>query len=180
MEICALKSCAEELLRCLKQELAARGTVNPVILLVRGTSMESVVFDPGLLRSEGTKDALFALVRRRAVENGADAMLVAIDTYCLVPNVVHMCATDPIKVRRLATVGIDALVAAGLGEKREALAVIVQTPIYTLLLEQLYERGEHSLVFGECRRIDSGEYALEPLGRFHIFREPETNAEHSC
>jgi len=169
MEICALRLCAEELLRLLKEELAERKTVRPVIMLVRDGSLETVLFDPRLLRSEGSKDGLFAVVRRRAVESGADAMLIAVDSYCLIPNMVRMRATDQMILRGLVTEGIDALVAAGLGEKREALAVILQTPIYTLLLEQLYERGEHSLVFGECRRIDSCEQPLEPLGRFHIF-----------
>ena len=145
MEICALKSCAEELLRLLKEKLAERRTVNPVILLLRGTSIERVMFDPRLLCSDASKGALYSLVRRRAIESGADTMLVGMDSYCLVPNMVSMRAIDPMKVRRLAAEVIDALVAAGLGEKREALAVIVQTPIYNLLLEQLYVRGELSL-----------------------------------
>ena len=156
-----------------KQEFAARKTVNPWSSLIRGESIEHVGFDPGLLRSERRKVALLAWVRRRAIESGADAVVVALDSYCLVPNLVRMRASDPMKLHHLVAEGIDALVAAGLGEKREALAVIVQTPIYTLLLEQLYERGEHSLVFGECRRIDSAEQALEPLGRFHIFSGAE-------
>jgi hypothetical protein len=169
MEICALRLCAEELLRLSKEELAERKTVRPVILLARGGSLETVLFDPRLLQSDGGKDGLFAVVRRRALESGADAMLIAVDSYCLIPNMVRMRASAPTILRGLATEGIDALVSAGLGEKREALAVILQTPIYTLLLEQLYERGDHSLVFGECRRIDSGEQPLEPFGRFHIF-----------
>ena len=142
-----------------------------MILLARGTGFETVVFDPRLLRSEGSKDRLFALVRRRAIASGADATLIAVDSYCFVPNMVHMRAGDPIRVRRLAMEGIDALVAAGFGDKREALAVIVQTPIYTLLLEQLYEFREQAVVFHECRRIDSREQPLEPCGRFHIFSE---------
>ncbi len=76
MEICALRLCAEELLRLLKEELAERKTVRPVILLVRGGSLETVLFDPRLPQSDGGKDGLFAVVRRRALESGADATLI--------------------------------------------------------------------------------------------------------
>lgn len=140
-----------------------------MILLACDTSFETVVFDPRQLRSEGSKDRLFALVRRRAIASGADATLIAVDSYCFVPNMVRMRASDPMKVRRLAMEGTDLLVAAGLGDKREALAVILQTPIYTLLLEQLYEFRGQGVVFRECRRIDSQEQPLEPCGRFDIF-----------
>jgi len=145
---CARNSCCDYL----KQELADRRTVSPVILLARGTRFETVVFDPRLLRSEGSKDRLFALVRRRAIASGADATLIAVDRYCFIPNMVRMRASDPMRVRRLAMEGIDALVAAGLGDKREALAVILQTPIYTLLLEQLYEFREQAVVFSRVQK----------------------------
>ena len=47
--------------------------------------------------------------------------------------------------------------------------LILQTPIYTPPLEQLYEFREQGVVFRECRRIDSQEQPLEPYGRFDIF-----------
>jgi hypothetical protein len=47
--------------------------------------------------------------------------------------------------------------------------VTLQTPAFHLLVQQLYTRGDNSIVFGELQTFDSREVPMEAAGLFSIY-----------
>ena len=45
----------------------------------------------------------------------------------------------------------------------------LQTPAFHLLVQQLYTRGDNSIVFDELRTFDSREVPMEAAGLFNIY-----------
>ena len=72
-------------------------------------------------------------------------------------------------VQAAAGAGIDALIRSGFGKTSEGLSVTLQTPAFHLLVQQLYARGDNSIVFGELRTLDSREVPMEAAGLFSIY-----------
>jgi hypothetical protein len=94
---------------------------------------------------------------------------MGLDSYCFVPDLAAMMEANPRLVRAATSAGIDALVRSGFGTKSEGISVTLQTPRFDLLVQQLYTRGDNSIVFGELRTLDSREVPMEAAGLFSIY-----------
>jgi hypothetical protein len=103
----------------------------------------------------------------------AHAVLIGMDGYILIPDLAAISAANERLVRAAAGAEIDALVRSGLGVKKEAVAVCLQTPTFHVLLQQIYSRGAaQSIVFGELLAVDSRDYGGFPqmaMGWLNIF-----------
>lgn len=177
MEIEILRQRAVRLIERMKAELARTGQVEPLLLLLGEHAVEQMMFDPGLLNSGRGKEALFSAARERVRQTGAQAVLMATDAYCFLPEVDRMRELKPESLEDLLSQGgIDALVAAGLGRKSEAVAVTLQTPVYTMFLEQPYERTAKGIVFGELQSLDNSSQEAKLSGRMQMF----SDVQHSC
>jgi hypothetical protein len=163
----ALVECANELMRALKDELAERGTVTPAFILLHDSDCEVLTFSPSLFESPEGKAAVARAFRNRAHQTGAHGALVGLDSYCFIPDINAMSEANPRLVQ--AAAGIDALIRSGFGRKSEGLSVTLQTPAFHLLVQQLYTRGDNSIVFGELRTLDSREVPMEAAGLFSIY-----------
>ena len=169
MEPNVLVECAYELMRVLKEELADRGTVSPAFILLYDKDCEVLTFSQRLFRSAEGKATVARVFRNRARQNGAHGALMGLDSTCFIPDLTAMREANPRLVRAAAGAGMDALVRAGFGKKSDGLSVTLQTPRFHLLVQQLYVRGDHSIVFGELRTLDSREVAMEAAGLFSIY-----------
>jgi hypothetical protein len=94
---------------------------------------------------------------------------MGLDSYCFVPDLTAMMEANPRLVQAATSAGIDALVRSGFGKKSEGISVTLQTPRFDLLVQQLYARGDNSVVFGEMRTFDSREDPMEAVGLFSIY-----------
>jgi len=169
MEPNALVECAYELMRALKEELAERKTVTPAFILLHDLDCEVLTFSPRLFASAEGKAAVARAFRNRALQTAAHGALMGLDSFCFIPDLTAMREANPRLVRAAAGAGIDALIRSGLGQKSEGLSVTLQTPSFHLLVQQLYARGENSIVFGELRTFDSRNLPMEAAGLFSIY-----------
>jgi hypothetical protein len=94
---------------------------------------------------------------------------MGIDSNCFIPDLTAMREANPRLVQAAAGAGIDALIRSGFGKTSEGLSVTLQTPAFHLLVQQLYARGDNSIVFGELRTLDSREVPMEAAGLFSIY-----------
>ena len=169
MEPNALVECAYELVRALKEELAERGTVAPAFILLHDRDCEVLTFSPRLFASAEGKAAVARAFRHRARQTGAHGALMGLDSNCFIPDLTAMREANPRLVQAAAGAGIDALIRSGFGKTSEGLSVTLQTPAFHLLVQQLYARGDNSIVFGELRTLDSREVPMEAAGLFSIY-----------
>ena len=169
MEPNALVECANELMRAMKEELAESGTVTPAFILLHEKDCEVLTFSPRLFASEEGKATVSRAFRNRARQTGAHGALMGLDSNCFIPDLTAMREANPRLVEAAADAGIDALVRSGLGRKSEGLSVTLQTPAFHLLVQQLYSRGDNSIVFGEQQTFDSREVPMEAAGLFSIY-----------
>jgi hypothetical protein len=169
MEPNALVECAYELMGSLKEELAERGTVAPAFILLYDRDCEVLTFSPLLFASAEGKAAVSRAFRNRARQTGAQGALTGLDSNCFIPDITAMSEANPRLVQAAAGAGIDALIRSGFGKTSEGLSVTLQTPAFHLLVQQLYARGDNSIVFGELRTLDSREVPMEAAGLFSIY-----------
>ena len=94
---------------------------------------------------------------------------MGLDSNCFIPDLTAMREENPRLVQAAAGAGIDALVRSGFGRKSEGVSVTLQTPAFHLLVQQLYARGDNSIVFGELQTFDSRKVPMEAAGLFHIY-----------
>ena len=80
-----------------------------------------------------------------------------------------MREANPRLVQAAAKAGMDALIRSGFGKKSEGLSITLQTPAFHLLIQQLYVRGDNSIVFGELQTFDSREVPMKAAGLFSIY-----------
>ena len=173
MEPNALVECAHELMRALKEELAARRTIQPAFILVHDRDCEVLAFSPRLFESEEGKAAVARTFRYRALQTGAHGALMGLDSNCFIPDLVALREANPRLVRAAAGAGIDALIRSGFGRKSEGISVMLQTPTFHVLIQQLYTRGENSIVFDGSQTLDSREVPMEAAGLFSIYGSPQ-------
>jgi len=166
----ALVECAYELMRVLKEELAERRTVQPAFILLHDRDCELLTFSPRLFASAEGKAAVARTFRNRALQTGAHGALMGLDSNCFIPDLTAMREANPRLVQAAAGAGIDALIRSGFGKKSEGLTVTLQTPAFHLLVQQLYTRGDNSIVFGELQTFDSRNVPMEAAGLFSIYR----------
>lgn len=169
MEPNALVECANELMRALKEELVERGTVTPAFILLHERDCEVLTFPPRLFASAEGKAAVARAFRNRARHTGAHCALMGLDSNCFIPDLTAMREANPRLLQAAAGAGIDALIRSGFGKKSEGLSVTLQTPAFHLLVQQLYARGDNSIVFGELQTFDSREVPMEAAGLFSIY-----------
>jgi hypothetical protein len=169
MEPNALVGCANELMRALKEELAESGTITPAFILLHERDSEILSFSPSLFASAEGRAAVSRAFRNRARQTGANGALMGLDSNCFIPDLAAMREANPRLVQAAAGAGIDALVRSGFGRKSEGISVTLQTPAFHLLVQQLYSRGDNSIVFGERQTFDSREVPLEAVGLFNIY-----------
>ena len=169
MEPNELVECAYELMRALKEELAERGTVTPAFILLHERDCVVLTFSPRLFASAEGNAAVARTFRNRALQTGAHGALMGLDSNCFIPDLTAMREANPRLVQAAASAGIDALVRSGFGRKSEGVSVTLQTPAFQLLAQQLYVRGDNSIVFGELQTFDSREVPMEAAGLFNIY-----------
>ncbi len=169
MDDTAMVECVYELVRVMKEDLAARKTVEPALILLHARGCDLIRFEPVLFTTPTGKAAIAAVFRRRAMEMQACGAMVGLNSHCLVPDVPAMLSANPKLVQAAAAAGLDALVRSGFGRKSEALAVTLETPSFELLLEQLYSRAENGIVFGELLEYDSRRMPVTSAGVFKVF-----------
>lgn len=173
MELAAMVRCAHALVRAMKEDLAKTRTVEPVFVLLQKNACDFVAYDPLLLQSPPGRTAIADNLRQRAIQTGAAAVLIGMDSYAFVPDLEAIATANERLVQAATTAGIDALVRSGFGRKSEAISVSLQTSAFHVLLQQLYTRGNsNSIVFGELRRVDSREYGNTPVistGLLNVF-----------
>ena len=169
MENAAMVECAHELVRVMKEDLAVRKTVEPVLILLHARGCDLIRFEPALFRTPAGKNAIGAVFRKRAIEVSACGALVGLDSHCLVPDVPALLNANSKLVRAAAAAGLDALVRSGFGRKSEALAVTLETPSFELLFQQLYTRAADGIVLGELVEYDSRQMPVAAAGVFKVF-----------
>jgi hypothetical protein len=169
MEPNALVECANELMRALKEELAERGTVTQAFILLHERDCEVLTFSPCLFESAGGRAAVARAFRNRALQTEVHGTLIGMDSNCFIPDLTALREANPRLVQAAAGAGIDALVRSGFGRKSEGLSITLQTRAFHLLVQQLYTRGDNSIVFDELRTFDSREIPMEAAGLFNIF-----------
>jgi len=169
MEPNALVECAYELMGSLKEELAERGTVAPAFILLYDRDCEVLTFSPRLFASAEGKAAVARAFRNRARQTGAHGALMGARQQLLHPRP-HRDArgestTGTGRRRRRHRCAHP----IGLRKTSAGLSVTLQTPAFHLLVQQLYARGDNSIVFGELRTLDSREVPMEAAGLFSIY-----------
>ena len=169
MELNALVECANELMRALKEELAESGAVTPAFILLHERDCEILTFSPRLFASAEGRAAVSRAFHNRARQTGAHGALMGLDSNCFIPDLAAMSEANPRLVQAAAGAGIDALVRSGFGRKSEGISVTLQTPVFHLLVQQLYSRGDNSIVFGELQTFDAREVPMEAVGLFSIY-----------
>ena len=156
-------------MRALKEELAERGTISPAFILLHETDCEVLTFSPRLFKSAEGRAAVARAFRNRALQTEAHGTLIGMDSNCFIPDLTALREANPRLVQAAAGAGIDALVRSGFGRKSEGLSITLQTPAFHLLVQQLYTRGDNSIVFDELRTFDSREVPMEAAGLFNIY-----------
>ncbi len=169
MEPNALVECANELMRALKEELAESGAVTPAFILLHEKDCEIITFSRRLFASADGRAAVSRAFRNRARQTGAHGALMGLDSDCFIPDLAAMSEANPRLVQAAGDAGIDALVRSGFGRKSEGISVTLQTPAFHLLVQQLYSRGDNSIVFGDLQTFDSREVPMEAVGLFSIY-----------
>jgi len=97
---------------------------------------------------------------------------MGLDSNCFIPDLAAMREANPRLVQAAAGAGIDALIRSGFGRKSEGLSVTLQTPAFHLLVQQLYTRGDNSIVFGELQTFDSREVPMVAAGAIQHLQQP--------
>ena len=173
MDNASMVRCAHELVRTLKEDLARTRSVEPVFILLGRSSCDYIVYEPALFGTPDGRQAIAGSLRRRARETGAQAALIGMDSRAFVPDLEALGTANEKLVRAAADAGIEALVRCGFGRQSEALSVVLQTPGFHLVLQQLYTRGAgNSIVFDRLLTIDTREYPACPVattGLFDVF-----------
>ncbi len=171
-EIQALRDCAIELVDILRDELVRTGDANPVVYLAYESCLAEVLIDKRLLNSPEGKRSLWAFLRRRANETGACAVVTGFDAWAFVPDRDRLGALERGLLAELLPRGIDALETAGLGRRREAISVIVETRLIAVMALQHYVRTAHGIEFGPVQFADTTQTGVELCGSMRVFQDP--------
>lgn len=155
----ALRNCALELVEILRSDLARTGVVTPVVHLVHGNCLEEVVFDARVLNSPAGKRSLGSFLRKRAQETGFDGR-------AFLPR------RDGIEGVAGSLLSHLALEAAAFGHWTEAIFVMVETRLLTVMVLQPYVRSEQGIEFGAVQCVDTTESAVELCGLMRVFQDP--------
>ena len=153
-----LQRAGDRILRRIMSRLQRKQDFDPAIFVIgpEGEPIKVLVERDGL-NSDAYKERTFAAVRTHAKEIRAQAVIMATDGFVHVysKEEEQRLATDPEYRQRhdlYRDASIDDLVAAGFGRKVDAILLMCQTPLYSILIQQHYERagtdGRH-IVFGE-------------------------------
>ena len=86
MEAAAMVRCAHALVRAMKEDLAKARAVEPVFVLLQKNACDFVAYDPLLLQSPPGRTAIAENLRQRAIQTGATAVLIGMDSYAFVPD----------------------------------------------------------------------------------------------
>ena len=171
-EIQALRDCAIELVDILRDELVRTGVGNPVVCLAYESCLVEVLIDKRLLNSPEGKRSLWAFLRRRANETGACAVVTGFDAWAFVPDRYRLGAVERGLLAELLPRGIGALEAAGLGRRREAISVIVETRLIAVMVLQHYVRTAQGIEFGPVQCADTTQTGVELCGSMRVFQNP--------
>ncbi len=175
-----LRTLAMNELERLKAELVATGQVEPSLYMVKGDALEIFVFDPDWMNSPQMKTLLFGMVRNKAKEDQADAVIFAFDTWALeyTPEQLRRQKEDPEYREGLRSVqDVPTAAKLGYGELWDAITVTVQSPLSQILVSQHYrcksgETGGRAFShWGEFNEITTGTGKL--VGRMVFFDAPQ-------
>lgn len=155
------------------EELLRTGSVFQRFYLVRkGGGMDLVLIDSDITNDEKEKSALGKGLRRIVEGGEIEAVVMASDVFYA-----KDIAPEANKVREALGLNIEQAHAMGLCEKREALLVTLESPIFAGLARQEYRReGGRPALDGEPLIVD-GENCRFGAGRFSgVFRWPAGHA----
>jgi hypothetical protein len=142
-------------------------------LVLRAGGLEMMVVDSGITNSEDAKAELAATIKARIAAGEIEAVIMLSDTW-FAENI-HPEAN---KIRQAFRMTIEQAAAAGLCEKREAVMVRLESPIYWLHMQQEYVRsGDRIEVKGERSRTDSLDGGPNYKARFTNFFGPPAAGE---
>ena len=168
----ALRDRAIELVEILRNELSLTGVCTPVLYLAYENYLEELKFDRRLLNSPDGRRSLWAFLRRRANETGACAVVTGFDAWAFVPDRDRLGALERGLLAELLPRGIDALETAGLGRRREAISVIVETRLIAVMALQHYVRTAQGIEFGPVQCADTTQTGVELCGSMRVFQDP--------
>lgn len=170
---------AEEVIEEAMDELRERGEFNNILGLVKqeGGQIECfpIPHPPEWWNDWRSKRLLFQIQRDLVQTTLADGTLTLTDSFFIMVGgkaAERYNALSEEKKRELSNV--NALVAAGYGEKAECIFAVVQTPLLKVAIRQPYYREKNHIRFGErsvLKPTDTGVYG-GPI--FEAFPDPHS------
>ncbi len=176
-----LKDLGQMALKNARDQLKEFGTVNPLqILIGRNQELYPVIFPPELFNSGAGKDILFNAIRRVARSKDAQAYISVTDGWTIKRSMAELKREredEDYRARFHAMMNaphsVQDVVDAGFGKLAEVIMVSVQTPVYELMINQLYTRNneKRTIRFGKCVMHDTTQGAH--TGRMMIWGDQE-------
>ena len=173
-----LKTTAELALANARRQLETTGQVTVVfgLLLCDNSDFAWLELPERLapvMNDHSAKTLLFHYMRAVVNAVRATATVLVTDSWAGIPTEKHkqLAEENPEELERLAKtlVGMDAWEAAGLATRAEAICVTVQTPESALMLQQVYERSDQQILWGE--RIEQVMPQATFFGKTKMFGE---------
>jgi hypothetical protein len=174
MTIEMLKSLADHALEFGLECLQDGGELHMMFhLALRAGGIEMMVVAGDVTNDEDLKAQLAATIKARIAAGEIEAVIMLSDTW-FAENI----APEADRIRQAFRMTIEQAAAAGLCEKREAVMVRLESPIYWLHMQQEYVRsGERIEVKGERTRTDSLDGGPNYKARFTNFFGPPAASE---
>lgn len=132
------------------------GDLNQMFHLVkRDGSVEVLLIDGAISNSEQEKIKLSRLIKARVATGEIVAVIMMSDTF------VATISQENEMIRRKLRMNVDEASAFGLCEKQEAVVVMLESPIYQQMLQQIYRRdpkdGRKITLVGELKITDNSD-----------------------
>jgi hypothetical protein len=174
MTIEKLKDLADHALEFGLGCLREKGSLHLMFQLVlRAGGIEVMMVAGDVTNSEDAKAELAATIKARAAAGELEAVIMLSDMF-FAENI----TPEANKIRLAFRMTIEQAAAAGLCEKREAVMVRLESPIYWLHMQQEYVRaGDRIEVKGEPVRTDSLDGGPNWQARFTNFFGPPAASE---
>lgn len=168
MEISELKAFSDHALAFAKKFLQEHKQFNPMFQVLSASGVD--ILTPGDLPDDMdehvAKDALAEVVRSHIRERQALGVVSMSDAWVMKLDECHPF----FKEAQSGRFSIQELERMGVGKRREALILSLETPIYARIMEQFYYRNaEGNIIFRELKESDSTSWDEQPSGRFYNF-----------
>jgi hypothetical protein len=175
MEVTELKAFSEHALEFAKNFLREHKHFNPMFQVLSAEGLHVIAPEdlPDGVDEHVAKDALAETVRALVREKQAQAVINIGDAWVMALDEKHPFFREAASRQY----PMEQLERMGVGKRREALVLTLETPIYTRIMEQFYYRNaEGNIIFRELKEDDStNRHWKPPVGRFYgFFEEPQS------